>query len=63
MMQKIDIRKSVHNWSVRRKKQEKIQYNTGVKIQFFNPSNFILFGDLTLHLRKLTERWQGSFFD
>ena len=61
MAWKIDIREDVHNRSVRRKEQEKIRYDKGVKMQYFNPGDFVLLRDSTPHLGKLTERWRGPF--
>ena len=61
MARKIDIREDVHNRSVRRKEQEKIRYDKGVKMQYFNPGDFVLLRDSTPHLGKLTERWRGPF--
>ena len=61
MARKIDIREDIHNWSIRKKEQEKIRYNKRVKMQYFNPGNFVLLRDLTPHLGKLTERWRGPF--
>ena len=63
MARKIDIREDMHNWSVRRKEQEKIRYNKGVKIRYFNPGNFVLLRDSTSYFRKLTERWRGLFLN
>ena len=61
MARKINIRKDVHNRSVIRKEQEKIRYNKKVKMQYFNPGNFVLLKDSTPQLGKLTERWRGHF--
>ena len=61
MAWKIDIRENVHNRFIRRKEQEKIRYDKGVKMQYFNLGDFVLLRDLTPHLRKFTERWQRPF--
>ena len=61
MTRKIDIREDVHNQSIRKKEQEKIWYDKGVKMHYFNPGNFVLLRDSTPHLGKLTERWRGPF--
>ena len=58
---RIDIREDVYDRSVRKKEQEKIRYDKGVKIQYFKPSDFVLFKDSTPHLGKLTKRWSGPF--
>ena len=57
MARKIDINEDVYNWSIRKKEQEKIWYNKGVKIHYFNLSDFVLLRNSTPHLEKLTERW------
>ena len=56
MARKIDIREDINNQSIKRKKQEKIRYNKGVKMQYFNLGDFVLFKDLTPYFEKLTER-------
>ena len=40
---------------MRKKEQEKIRYNKGVKTQYFKPGDFVLLKDSTPHLGKLTE--------
>ena len=40
---------------MRKKEQEKLQYDKGVKTQYFSPNDFIFFKDLTSYLEKLTE--------
>lgn len=61
MAQKIDIREDVYERLVRKKEQEKIRYNRGVKTQYCIPSDFVLPKNSTPHLGKLTERWRGPF--
>ena len=61
MARRIDMIKHVYNQSMRKKKQEKIRYNKGVKTQYFKPGDFVLLKDSTFHLGKLTEQWRGPF--
>ena len=61
MARRIDIREDVYDRSVRKKEQEKIRYDKGVKTQYFKPGDFVLLKDSTPHLGKLTERWRGPF--
>ena len=56
-----DIREDIYDRSVRKKEQEKIRYNKGVKIQYFALSDFVLLRDSTPHLRKPKERWRRLF--
>lgn len=37
------------------KKQEKLLYDKGVKIQYFFPGDFVFLKDFTFYLGKLTE--------
>ena len=61
MARKIDIKEDMYDQSMRKKEQEKIRYNKGVKTQYFKPGNFVLLKDSTPHLGKLTEQWCGPF--
>ncbi len=61
MAQRIDIREDVYDRSMRKKEQEKLQYDKRVKMQYFSLGNFVLLKDSTLYLGKLTERWCESF--
>ena len=45
MARKIDIREDVYDRSMRKKEQEKIRYDKGVKTQYFKPSDFVLLKD------------------
>ena len=46
----------MYDWSVRKKEQEKIRYDKGVKALYFTFGNFILLKDLTSHLGKLIKQ-------
>ena len=61
MARRIDIREDVYDRSMRKKEQEKIWYDKGVKIQYFKSGDFVLLKDSTPHLAKLTEQWRGPF--
>ncbi len=56
IVQKIDIREDVYDWSMRKKEQKKLRYNKGIKMQYFSPSDFVLLKDSTSYLKKLTEQ-------
>lgn len=51
----------MYHWSVKKKEQEKIWYNKGVKTQYFEPGNFVLFKDSISYLGKLIEQWHSPF--
>ena len=59
--QKIDIREDVYERSLRKKEQEKIRYDRGVKTQYFTRGDLVLLKNSTPHLGKLTEQWRRPF--
>ena len=61
LAQKIDIQEDAYDWSMKKKKQEKIWYDKGVKMQYFFPDDFVLLQNSTSHLRKLTKQWREPF--
>ena len=61
MARRILIREDVYDRPMRKKEQEKIWYDKGVKTVYFKLSDFILLKDSTSHLGKLTERWDSLF--
>lgn len=57
--QSIDIKEDVYDRLIKKKKQEKIEYDKGIKTQYFTHGDFVLFEDLISYLKKLIEQWFG----
>lgn len=53
MAHKIDIKEDIYNQSVRKKKQKKIQYDKGVKRQYFTPGNLVFVKNSISNFEKL----------
>ncbi len=45
----------MYDRSIKKKEQEKLQYDKEVKTQYFSPGDFVLLKNSTSHLEKLIE--------
>ena len=61
MAQKNDIWEDRYDWSMRKKEQEKLQYDKGVKTQYFSLGDFVLLKNSIPYLEKLIEQWCRLF--